>query len=508
MGLSVILFAVTVLVQASLGIPPHSVHHPPPPPPPPLNKPFPQKFSFGVASGAHNIEGAWDLDGKGESIWDSWLHCEPDVVIDGTNGDISADAYHHTEEDVEILNNLTVSHYKFSLSWTRIIPSGCGEVNKAGVRYYERLLKLLKDNQIEPIVTIYDGDLPQCLQAMGGFLSEDFTLWYEEYAKTVFELFGHYVKYWITFNNPTLICNGGYGDGIYAPGISDNTGVNDYLCGHILLKAHARVYHLYDDCYRDIQKGKISIALQSDWYEPNSDCQTDIDAAELKLQFTIGWFAHAIYIGDYPPAMIDRIGELSEYEGLPESRLPRFTRKEIEFIKDTHDFFALQWFTSKNVKAIRAESCGSVSYTNDIGVEILDIEGDITFGIKKLIIWIKDTYYNPSIFITASGFYTADRIFEDEDRITYIHDSLVNIRAAMINNDARVYGYTYYSYIDTFEWLMGYTKRYGLYDVEFDCPTRQRTARKSTAYYAFVCKFGCIDDPCPPKHHHSWYWED
>ncbi|CAH1102475.1 unnamed protein product [Psylliodes chrysocephalus] len=488
-------------------VPQHPHPVPPPPPPPVYHGIFPHHFSFGVSSGAYDHEGAWLQDGAGESIYDRWVHNNPHLIIDGSNGDVSADSYNHLEEDVEILNNLTVRHYVFSLSWPRIIPNGCGEVNKAAIKHYQRQIKLLRENQIEPIVVLYNGDLPQALEDQGGFLSDQFPKWFTEYANVAFECFGGSVQYWITFQDPFAQCYEGYGEGTLPPGIGDNPGVNEYICGHNLLKAHADVYHLYDDSYRHIQKGKLSMAIFSSWFEPATDCQSDIEAAETRLQFHIGWFAHPIYVGDYPKVMIQRISQLSELQGLCESRLPVFTRKEIEWIKDTHDFFALNYIFVYHVNAVNDEGCLSPSFTSDAGSELVKFEGDDTWGVRKIAVWVKKQYLNPSIFILNNGFISRDRTLEDYSRIDYIKNILIHIYDAITKDDVRIYAYTYYSYIDGFMRAVGHTIKFGLYDVEFDCPARPRTARISADYYRHVCKYGCIDDPCPPRHHHEYFGE-
>ncbi|CAG9835810.1 unnamed protein product [Diabrotica balteata] len=473
---------------------------------------FPKEFSFGVASGAYHIEGAWNQDYKSENIWDRWLHTWPSIVMEGSNGDISADAYNHIKGDIELLNNLTVRHYVFSISWSRIIYDGCGEVNPYGIEHYRTLIKLLKLNQIEPIVVLYYGDLPQSLEDQGGFLCSSFVEWYTEYARVCFEHFGDDVKYWITFHKPTTICKDGYGLGTFAPGINDGPGNYEYICGHNLLKAHAAAYHLYDDYYRSCQNGKISITLNSDWYEPQSACDTDICAAETKLQFQIGWFAHPIYIGDYPEVMIERIRLNCDYNGYYNARLPVFSHSEIEYIRGTHDFFSLAYESAFYVTAAADNYWGNICYESDVGVELLSCNGEfITYGIRPLLAWISRNYYNPSVFITNDGYGSCSRDCYDCDRIDYIKAILRNVRLSMIEDYTRVYGYTYYSYIDGFEWnlidgrLAGYTLRYGLYDVEFDCPLRSRTARSSAAYYQHLASTGCIDDPCPSRHYYYHY---
>ncbi|XP_057650915.1 myrosinase 1-like [Diorhabda carinulata] len=467
---------------------------------------FPKGFSFGVASGSYHIEGAWTQDYKSESIWDRWLHTYPGLVVDGSNGDTSADAYNHIKEDVEILNNLTARHSKFSIPWSGVMFDGCGAINQARIDQYKRLIKLMKLNQIEPIVTLYDGDLPQALQDQGGFLSPSFKDWFTNYANVLFECLGDDVKYWITFNDPTRICKDGYGDGTFAPGIRDGPGNNEYICGHNLLLAHASVYHLYDDYYRNSQKGKISIALESDWYHPTSSCETDEYASETKLQFQIGWWAHPIYIGDYPPRMIERVR--GYYDGYyPSSfRLPLFTQPEIDYIRNTHDFFALNYDSAYYVTLAGEGYFRSPCYEFDIGVQTTTCDAElVTTGIRYLIRWIQKNYYNPSIFITGHGYGTYSRDCNDDDRINWIKATLRNVRAAMMEDDARVYGYSYYSYIDGFEWLAGYTIKYGLYDVEFNSPLRTRTARKSAAYFQHLATTGCINEQCPINYYEYHY---
>ncbi|CAG9856928.1 unnamed protein product [Phyllotreta striolata] len=462
---------------------------------------FPQYFSFGVSTGAYHHEGAWNDDGKGLSIWDYWVHNNPYAVVDGSNGDIASDAYHHIEEDVKILDHLNVRHYKFSLSWSRILPNGTGDINREGIKHYQKLLKLLNKKHIEPIVCLYNSDLPQALEDQGGFLNDNFPLWFLEYANVAFDNFGPNVKYWLTFSSPTEICSLGYGEGSIAPGVSNGPGVNDYICGHNLLKAHAEAYHLYDEVYRSSQDGKIAIDINSVWFEPASESQCDIDAAERRQQFQIGWFAHPIYVGDYPPLMIETIGQLSESQGFYDSRLPRFTRKEIQWIKDTHDFFALSYFKTMLVTDNEDQYyLSSPSYYSDTKADAVFYLGDDTWGIKKVILWVQKQYSNPSIFIVNNGYVSDDCTTEDYDRIEYIKKILIHIRSAMVNYGARVYGYTHYSIYDGFEWTLGYTVKLGLYAIDFNSPMRTRTPRISADYYQNLCRYGCIDYPCPPRY--------
>ena len=190
-------------------------------------------------------------------------------------------------EDVEMLTNLGVNYYRFSLSWSRILPTGyTNQINEAGVTYYKNLISALKENGIEPFVTLYHWDLPQPLQEIGGWpnpLLEDI---FAEYARTAFTLFGDDVKNWMTFNEPKQTCLFGYGLGATAPGMPAS-GIGEYECAYTIVKAHAKAYHIYDEEFRPTQKGRVSIVLDAQWAEPASDSDEDKEAAERVLQFDV-----------------------------------------------------------------------------------------------------------------------------------------------------------------------------------------------------------------------------
>lgn len=203
------------------------------------------------------------------------------------NGDVACDSYHKYMEDVEMLKYLEVNHYRFSLSWSRILPTGLvNKINQPGVNYYKNLIAALKHEGIEPFVTLYHWDLPQPLLDLGGWPSPLLVDYFADYARLAFELFGDDVKYWMTFNEPHQTCQSGYGYGINPPGYISN-GVGNYLCAHTILKAHAKAYHIYDEEFRAKQNGRVSIVVDAYWYEPASDSDQDKEAAERALQFQV-----------------------------------------------------------------------------------------------------------------------------------------------------------------------------------------------------------------------------
>lgn len=189
------------------------------------------------------------------SIWDYLTHNQPEFISDGSNGDVACDSYHRVNEDIAMIVDLGVDFYRFSLSWTRILPTGFYPgVNADGIRYYNTLIDGLLAKDIKPMVTLYHWDLPQSIQSMGGWANEAIVDYFEDYAKVAFDNFGDRVKLWTTINEPFSICYHGYGELQKAPAIN-STGIGEYLCMHNVLKAHARVYHLYDNEYRGTQEG-------------------------------------------------------------------------------------------------------------------------------------------------------------------------------------------------------------------------------------------------------------
>lgn len=220
---------------------------------------FPEDFLFGVATAAYQIEGAWNEDGKGENIWDNFTHGHPEYIEDNSSGDIACDSYHKVDEDIALIKSLGVDFYRFSLSWSRILPKGYSyNVNEDGIAYYNKLINGLVAEGIEPMVTLYHWDLPEVFQDLGGWPNELIADYFEDYAKVAFDRFADRVKYWITFNEPYNVCYQGYGNVKKAPALN-MTGFADYLCTHTVLKAHARVYHLYNETYKSKYNGKYMI---------------------------------------------------------------------------------------------------------------------------------------------------------------------------------------------------------------------------------------------------------
>ncbi|CAH1100589.1 unnamed protein product [Psylliodes chrysocephalus] len=458
------------------------------------NKRFPADFIFGCATAAFQIEGAWNIDGKTTSVWDTKNHLIPSVIKDNQTADISCDSYHKYKEDVAILAAMGVTHYRFSLSWPRILPNGYNDtINPLGVNYYKNLISELKANNIEPMITIYHGDMPQSLGDLGGFYNIDSINWVTDFARVAFDLFGDDVKYWFTINEPYETC---IWDGV----------VKAYECAKNLLKIHASIWHLYDQEYRSKQNGKVSMVINLNWYEPATNSTDDLIAAATKMQFSWGFFGHPLYYGDWPEIMKTRIAMRSKGEGFEKSRLPEFTQEEINYIKGTNDILAANTYTTSMIRAIPEPAFGDPTIENDEGVYEYQLDEwqdaaspwlKVTpWGIRKLLRWFKQEYFDPEILISENGYSDSDGRLDDPIRKNYLRDYLSNIRDAMIYDDVKVIGYVVWTLMDNFEWNSGYTEKFGLAYIDFNDPNRTRIRKDSSYYFEKVCKTRCIVDDC------------
>lgn len=403
---------------------------------------FPQDFSWGVSSSAYQIEGAWNTDGKGESVWDTFTQ-KPGNIPANANGDVACDSYHRLDEDLYMLRALRVKSYRFSLSWSRIFPDGKrASLNKKGVEYYNRLIDGLLASNITPMVTLYHWDLPQALQNLGGWDTVDIIDIFNDFCDFCFATFGDRVKFWMTFNQPYTIAWSGYGLGEIPPKVK-KPGTAPYAVAHNLIKAHATAYHTYDKKYRQSQGGLVSIALNADWFEPKDvKVPREVLAADRALQFQLGWFAHPIFKnGDYPDAMKWQVGNKSELQRLSESRLPSFTEEEKNFIRGTADMFCVNHYTTKvarhatlrlSPKSYEYDRDFSEAEESDSQSTAIDKQRAVAWGLRRLLNWIKEEYGDPNVYVTENGVATEPKTtWDDSARVfyykTYIDEALKGV---------------------------------------------------------------------------------
>ncbi|XP_078588140.1 lactase/phlorizin hydrolase-like [Branchiostoma floridae x Branchiostoma japonicum] len=463
---------------------------------------FPDGFIWSTATASYQIEGGWEADGKGESIWDRFSHT-PGKVDRGDTGDVACDSYNKYREDVQLMADLGLKYYRFSLSWTRIFPDGtlASGPNEAGVAYYNNLIDELVRNGVTPMVTLYHWDLPQNLQdTYGGWVSQGIVKHFNDYATFAFQTFGDRVQYWITFNEPWVVCYIGYGTGEHAPGIQDERN-STYLCGHNILKAHANAWHTYDTGFRQSQGGQVGITLNSDWAEPRDpDLVADVIATDRYLQFYLGWFANPIYSvgGDYPVVMKEAVLAKSQAEGLRESRLPQFTQEEVEYIRGTSDFFGLNHYTTRIIED-NVVVGAAPGYANDRDIaqytapEWSRAESEwlyeVPWGLRRLLNFIKLNYGDPEVLVTENGRSDGDvtpPLMVDTCRICYYMTYIDEVLKAIEEDGVKVRAYTAWSLMDNFEWARGYTERFGLHYVDFNDLNRPRTPKESAGFFKDV----------------------
>ncbi len=445
-----------------------------------LLKEFPQDFVWGTATASYQIEGGAQEGGRGDSIWDTFCRI-PGKVANGENGDIACDHYHRYPEDIRLMAELGVCSYRFSISWSRIMPDGTeNSINQAGIDFYNRVIDLCLENNIEPWVTLYHWDLPEHLhQAEGGWLERDIVDRFRDYSEVCFKAFGDRVKRWITINEAWVVAMLGYGKGIFAPGLKSND--LPYRVGHHLLLAHAEAVDVFRRKYAS-DDAVIGIANNCDWREAATESDQDKQAAQRALEFFLGWFADPVYLGDYPQVMRDRLGE----------RLPSFTAQERKKLKGSSDFFGLNHYTTMIASAenydggeVSPYGNGGIAEDQDVHLTV-DPEWPLTdmqwavvpWGCEKMLRWIAERYDNPPIYITENGCAYAE---EDQDRrrIEFL-DSYLRACKDAVAAGVNLKGYFVWSLLDNFEWASGYSKRFGLHHVDYS--TGERTKKQSAVW--------------------------
>ncbi|CAH1954395.1 unnamed protein product [Acanthoscelides obtectus] len=348
-------------------------------------KSFPKDFIFGVSTSAYQIEGGYDADGKGENIWDHYTNKYP-KLFKNANGNIACDSYTKFREDVALVDDLGVDFYRFSVSWSRILPNGhCNVINEKGIQYYNNIIDALTDKGIQPMITMFHWDLPMPLQRLGGWTNPLIVQWFKDYARILFSRFGDRVKLWVTVNkSETGYCDDGFPPFINQPGIAD------YLLNHHTLLAHAETYHMYKEEFLAKQHGNVGVVLDGRWYTAGSKSEANLRATERARAFEVGLFLNPLCRGDYPLVVKQRVAYRSNEEGYSKSRLPEFSEKEMEFIKGSFDFIGLNVYTTMLVKNIDEPDFSLTSAEHDMKAKVYQ---DAKWESSEAVHWLKVTIY-------------------------------------------------------------------------------------------------------------------
>ncbi len=422
-------------------------------------------FVWGAATAAYQVEGAWNEDGKGESIWDRFSHT-PGKIKNGDTGDVACDHYHRYREDVALMRRLHLGAYRFSIAWTRILPQGLirDGINPRGLDFYDRLVDELLAAGIEPFATLYHWDLPQVLQERGGWAVRDSAAWFTEYAELVVSRLGDRVRHWATLNEPQVISFLGNLWGEHAPGKRDER--TALAVAHNVLRGHGMALPALRALNPALQCG---IVLNLWNFVPASAAPEDAAAAEVGWQQNCGWFLDALLKGSYPQLMLDRYG----------ANMPPIQAGDMELMSTPLDFMGVNFYHRDVVSAAGSVRVRDSEYTA-MGWEVN------APPLEDLLVRLTTEYLAPPLYITENGaafpdVVTPDGRVHDPRRTNYLQAHLAAVQGA-VTRGADVRGYFVWSLLDNFEWAWGYSVRFGIVHVDFE--TQKRTIKDSGEWYA------------------------
>lgn len=452
---------------------------------------FQKDFLWGSATAAYQVEGGWNQDGKGVSIWDTYSKI-PGTTYNGTNGDIAADHYNRYKEDVKTMGEMGLKAYRFSIAWTRILPNGRGDINYKGIEFYNNLINELLKYNIEPIITLYHWDLPQNLQdKYGGWESREIIKDFKKYAEICFENFGDRVKYWIVINEPNVFVGLGYDIALHPPGVKDKK--RSLEVGHITAVANAEVIHSFRKMVPD---GKIGSSIAYGPAYSASDSEEDKLALKNYYDHAVWWWFDPYFKGEYPQ-------EALKYN-IEKYGAPTILDEDIELMKSAKsDFIGINYYCTQMI-ADNKEGIGYNGMNNDgkkgsqkengvpglfkqirnTKLEYTDWDWAIDpDGLRYGMVQLKKRYNLP-ILISENGLGAVDPIDENGEikdiaRIDYLREHIKACKKA-IDEGIELWGYCTWSYIDLLSWLNGYKKQYGFVYVDRN---NNLTRRKKASYF-------------------------
>jgi len=425
--------------------------------------PFPPGFVWGVATSSFQIEGAASEDGKGASIWDRFCR-QPGAIADGSNGDVACDHVHRWAEDLDLMAGLGVDAYRFSVSWPRVRPSGSGAWNAKGLDFYERLVDGLLARGVQPWMTLNHWDLPDALQATGGWEDRDTVHRFVEYALGVNERLGDRVTAITTHNEPWVMATLGHETGHFAPGVKSRASAMQ-VAHHLLLSHGLALQALRFEGSR----AKLGIVLNLAPVQPATPSEADHTAARLEDGRLLRWYMDPLFGRGYPIDVLVHLG----------ADAPRMAPRDLDDIATLMDFLGVNYYSRNVVSATGSwDVHSSGNPVTEMGWEVYPE------GLTELLLRLQRDYALPPIYVTESGAAFADQLqggrVHDADRTLYVSAHIAAIGEAL-RQGVRVDGYMVWSLLDNFEWASGYAKRFGIVHVDYE--TQKRTLKDSALWY-------------------------
>jgi beta-glucosidase len=463
---------------------------------------FPKDFLWGMATASYQVEGAWNEDGKGESIWDRFAHTQGKIK-GGATGDVACDEYHLYRQDIAMLKRLNQKSYRFSISWPRIQPTGTGVANQKGIDHYSKFVDAVLEAGIRPFCTLYHWDLPQALEDRGGWPNRDLAMYFSDYAEILAKHLGDRITVWAPFNMPWSVAYLGYAAGVFPP---NRTNYTDFLkAAHTLNLAQG-------EAFRAIKAASAKATVGSAYgmapAYPKTGSEADRAAADRYHAMNNLYFLETAMHGRYPKAFV---GE-TPYDAMG------FRAGDDKIMQVPLDWVGFHYYSRRIVSDARvaqaAGGSGSATELQDTANErdsytqfnaSMPTEGPLTDGglevwprgIYDLVMRISREYNNPIIEITESGCCYMDTPYDelggrvpDQRRISFFRDELTELARA-IQDGAKVRSFHAWSMLDNFEWADGYSQRYGLTYVDFR--NQKRTVKDSGKWYGRVAATGRLD---------------
>lgn len=436
---------------------------------------FPDDFLWGASTSAYQIEGSPLADGAGPSIWHRFVH-SPGLTVSGETGDLACDHYRRYQADVELMAELGLNAYRFSIAWGRVLPQGRGRVNRSGLDFYQRLVDALLERGIQPLPTLYHWDLPAALDDMGGWLNRDIAEWFADYARVLFHAVGDRVPMWSTINEPWVVTDGGYLHGVLAPGHRNL--FETPIASHNLLRAHGAAVQ----AGRAEGARRIGLVVNLEPKYPASDSAADLAATHRADAYMNRQYLDPVFHGCYPD-------ELREIFG---PAWPQHPDADLGLIRQPIDFLGINYYSrtvtrhDESALPVRASGVRQPQHPyTETGWEVFPP------ALTAVLLWVKERYGAIPLYITENGaaFYDppkpVDGRVDDPMRVHYYREHLLAAHEAR-RQGVDLRGYFAWSLLDNFEWSLGYSKRFGL--VHVDYATQHRTPKASARFYAEVIR--------------------